>query len=565
MDDLVNWWAVVPPESRSKVRFLSFGDVPIPSHTTLGHALADALGEEVVLYGGLPVGSPEAPTFFTLRKDGSHSFRTFAEEIAFSPRRGSAKSAAPQIRRGRLPFPGLIEVGPGVYRYEADSVVEVVQAGLWLRTTREPGRATEVRSMPYDPEAFLIFHDPAVDGHDALVAKLLDGLDRSMRAGVKLFPVPSAPETRQAELPFAADLTAPLTPFPRLSRLLREHLDETQAPEPATPVAPEPEADEVPEVPYLPVELSDGEEEAPEPEREPEPEPEQQPEPELEPEIEPQPEPEPQPQHEPVAVQATPRPELRAWPLAPGFAADRELVRAGREDAFDGLSEQVLETWQRFSPNRSMSDGGLTEAVAAGLYLAGDDPDIDRGLRAGAEGPHVDFARCVAAGLRKLPVHRNVAATVVNPAPDLWELLREHAVLQDWGFLNLLTVPGEIEDGSTDLVVWSVTGRLTAPIEPKDEGPSHRVVFLPGTVFKVIEIVEPTDQERGRIMLRELVESEAGEGGGATAKARDDLIRLSLRRFTRRSGGATGLRPGDAKVARLGRVPGIAAIRKNDL
>ncbi|RSN08030.1 hypothetical protein DMC63_34470 [Streptomyces sp. WAC 05977] len=531
LDDVAEWWAVVPPETRAKTRFLSFGDVRIPSRTALGHALADALGEEIVLHGGLPVGTSEAPKFLTLREDGSHGLRTFAEEIVFSPRRGSAKAAAPQIRRGRVPFKGLIEVGPGVYRYEGDAVVEVVQAGLWLRTIREPGMATEIRTMPCDPGAILVFHDPAVDGHDALVAKLLDRLDGSTRTGAKLFPVPAAPETRRAELPFAADLTAPLTPLPRLSRLLREHLKETAVAEPAAA-----------EVPYLPVELGGQDTEPAEAD----------PVPARKPEVEPRPE------HEPVAVQVTPRPELRAWPLIPGFAPDQELVRAGREEAFDRLSEEVLGIWRRFAPNRPMSDGGLAEAVAAGLYLAGDDPDVDRGLRAGAEGPHVDFARCVAAGLQKLPVHRNVAATVVSPPPGVWELLRGNPVLREWGFLSLLTVPEEAADGSTDLVVWSVTGRLTALIEPKDKGLPHRVVFLPGTVFKVIEVVEPTENERGRILMRELVESESGEGGGAAAKARDDLIRSSLRRFTRRSDRAKSRRPGEARIMRLGRIPGIA-------
>ncbi|EME54964.1 hypothetical protein H074_25687 [Amycolatopsis decaplanina DSM 44594] len=575
LDDVVKWWAVLPPESRSRTRFLSFGDVPVPSHTTLGQALADALGEEIVLYGGLPVGAPATPEFFTLRLDGSHSFRTFAEEITFSPRRGATKAAAPQIRRGRLPFKGLIEVGPGVYQYEADSVVEVVQAGLWLRTAREPARAAEVRTMPYDPKAFLVFHDPAVDGHDALVAKLLDRLDGSIRAGAKPFPVPSAPEPRQTDLPFAADLTAPLTPLPRLSRLLRRHLDETEPPEAAAAPAPE--------MPYLPVELGGGQEAAsapseaeplstPQPERQPEPEPKAGAQPAPEPQPQPAPqsqaEPEPEPEPEPLAVQSTPSPELRAWPLNPGFAADRGHIRAGREDAFDALSAQIAETWRRFSPNRPMSDNGLTEAVAAGLYLAGDDPDVDAGLRAGTRGPHVEFGRCVAAGLQKLPVHRNVAATVVTPAPELWALLHGHATLREWGFLNLLTVPGEAEQGSTDLVVWSVTGRLTALIEPKDEGLLNRVVFLPGTGFKVLDVVEPRDKERGRILMRELVASEVGaDGGSAGSTARDDLIRSSLRRFAGRSAGAKSRRPSGARSARPGRIPGIAdpPSRKNEL
>ncbi|MFC3449357.1 hypothetical protein [Amycolatopsis speibonae] len=552
LDDVVKWWAVVPPEIRSRTRFLSFGDVPVPSYTTIGQALADALGEEIVLYGGIPVGVPAAPEFFTLREDGSHSLRTFAEQIAFSPRRGSAKAAAPQIRRGRLPFEGLTEVGPGVYGFEGNSVVEVVQAGLWLRTTREPGRATEVRTMPCDPKAFLIFHDPAEDGHEALVANLLDQLDSTVRAGAKPFPVPSAPESKPSDLPFAADLTAPLTPLPRLSQLMRRHLAETKIPEPS--VAP------ASGTPYLPVEIGDREEPA-----QADVEPVSQPQLEAEPRPETEVPLEPEPGPGVLAVQSSPRQELRAWPLEPGFTPDRELVRVGREETFDVLSEQIVETWRRFSPNRTMSDAGLTEAVAAGLYLAGDDPDIDAGLRAGTEGPHVEFGRTVAAGLQKLPLHRNVAATVVSPVPELWELLRGCTVLREWGFLNLFTVPGDVEAGSTDLVVWSSTGRLTALIEPKEDGLSNRVVFLPGTVFKVLEVVEPQEKGRGRILMRELMASELGQDAGA--KARDDLIRSSLRRFTHRSGGVEPRRTSGGRTAAPGRIPGIADApsRENEL
>ncbi|ANN21685.1 hypothetical protein SD37_10085 [Amycolatopsis orientalis] len=536
LEDVVGWWALVPPETQARTRFLSFGDVSVPSDTTLGQALADALGEEIVLCGGLPVGPPETPEFFTLREDGSHSYRTFAEQITFSPRRNADKAAAPQIRRSRLPFPGLIELGSGVYWYEQDSVVEVVQAGLWLRTDREPARAAEVRLMSCDPGAFRVFFDPTLDGHDALAAKLLDRLDSSIRAGAKLFPVPSAPESRRAELPFAADLTTPLTPLPRLSRLLRNLAEETKPPEPAA------------DVPYLPVELSADAVSPPDlPDAEPVPEMEPGTETESGPSVE---------VGRPT-VQPSPRPEARAWPLPSEFVADPESVRAGREQAFDVLSEQMEKTWRRFAPNRTMSESGLTEAVAAGLYLAGDDPDLDEGLRGGAEGPHVDFGRCVAAGLQKLPVHRNVATTVVDPVPGSWELLHDGVVLTEWSFLNLLTAPDDEETGSTDLVVWSATGRLTASIEPK-EGLSHRVVFLPGTAFKVLEVVEPEEKKRGRILMRELAESELGaDGGKAGSQARDDLIRASLRRFASRSGGTRSRRAPGNRANRLGRIPGI--------
>ncbi|QKV81128.1 hypothetical protein HUT10_09705 [Amycolatopsis sp. Hca4] len=512
--DVARWWAGVTPEMRARTRFFCFGELVGAGSGAPGQALADVLGEEVVCHGGLPAGRLDAPEVYALREDGSHGVRTFAEQLAFRPRRDpGAEAPVPRVRRARCPGDGLTELQPGVYRHESLAVVEVVQAGLWVRTPEVSAHADDVRAIPLDPAALLVFHDPA---DDDLVTRVLDLLPGKVRAAVRQVAVTSP--VGSPPVPFGADLTRPLTPLPRLSRLLQRQAAGSVA------VAPErrsssgarldPVADPVavttkirhPAVVTVPAQAG--------------------------------------------TTPAEPAPGGHAWPLPEGFRAERAVVRAGREAAFDALSERVEAVMGRFSPDRPVSGTALTAAVATGLYLASADPDVDAGLRSGAGGPPLDFGRCVAAGLQKLPGHRKPAAIVLDPDPQAWPLLEPGTVLREQGFCHARTALGPAGAGSTDLVVWSLTGRLTASLEPEDGGVADRVVFLPGTGFKVLEAVRPTQAERGRILLRELAPAEA-----ETATGRDDLVRAALRTFTDRGTRATVSVPA-AQVSRFARVPG---------
>ncbi|GAB3733860.1 hypothetical protein GCM10027598_58850 [Amycolatopsis oliviviridis] len=534
--DVVQWWAALSPDLRAGVRFLCYGAIGAPAGEEPGQALADALGVGVVCHGGFPVGSPDCPDVFTMLRDGSHGVRTFAEQLTFRPRRGkAAEPDAPQLRRWRRPPGELTEVGPGLYRHRSEALVEVVQAGLWLRSAREHARAGEIRRMAPDPGGVLVFHDPEEEAVTTLVAEILHRQESSLRERTIPVPLPSPSRTQRRQA-FAPDLTTPLSPLPRLSRLLRRHDEQTVASPPSAVAA-------IPSQTDLRARLEpDGERttrlEHPA---------KTMPEVELE-------------TGSPI-LQPEPPPESRAWPLAPDFEAHGSVVRENREDEFDALAERMTKVLRRFSAHPRTSESGLIEAVAAGLYLARHDPDVDGGLRAGTDGTHVSFARCAAAGLHKMPVHRNAAAiTAVDPGPRVWKLLKTLPVVRDWGFSHLLTAPTEDETGTADLVVWSLTGRLTAPIEPADDAVTGRVVFLPGTAFKVLDVVEPGEGDRGVILMRELADVElGGDGKGTGGKARDDLVRSSLRKLAKRTGGRGSTVP-IAHRHRFSRVPGFAEV-----
>lgn len=167
------------------------------------------------------------------------------------------------------------------------------------------------------------------------------------------------------------------------------------------------------------------------------------------------------------------------------------------------------------------------DAAALHAYLTGDAPNLDAALRAGKDGPHVDLARCAVSALLSRPPHRGGTVAAVTPTAAQWEFYRQHKILTEWGFHSMLTAPPEEQDGETDLLVWSMTSRRTASF---DDPVAGRVVFPPGTCFKVLEL---TETGRPRVLLRELSPAEIGPDGTVDENRRslDQLAVTSLRRF----------------------------------
>ncbi|WP_370942214.1 hypothetical protein AB5J62_24205 [Amycolatopsis sp. cg5] len=505
LTSVVKWWETVSPDLRAKTRFFCFGDLSPASDVSSGQALADALGEEILLFGGFPVGKPEQAEVFALRHDGSHGHRIFAELVAYRPRHASeAAAVAPTVCRSRLPAGTSQGSAPGIHPLDSGAVVEVVQAGLWVRPLTEPAHAAEIRGTPADPEALLLFHEPAEAG---LADRVLDQLEAKTRAATRKVSARTASEAPNGR----NDLTLPMTSLPRLAQLLR-----------LQSAADEKHSGSVREDDTAAVTTKIGH---------------------------------PAVEHRTAAravLQQEPDPGARVWPLPEDFSAEQDMARPGLEAAFDALSLKVGAAMRRFSSHREVPESVLTAAVAAGLYLSGEAPDIDASLRAGAEGPHIGFGRCVADGLRKLPRHREATATVVDPGPEVWALLETGTVVREWGFFHARTVLGPVEAGATDLVVRSLTGRSTSSMESAEDGLTDRVVFLPGTSFKVLEAVAPEGERRGRLLIRELPAAEAGRVSDS-----DDVVLAALQAFARE--GRRSAEPVSEAFSRhRGTVPGIA-------
>ncbi|MDT7796817.1 MAG: hypothetical protein QOI78_250 [Actinomycetota bacterium] len=265
----------------------------------------------------------------------------------------------------------------------------------------------------------------------------------------------------------------------------------------------------------------------------------------------------------PARLQPTPAAEASALLPQRGVDKEREWLRKSLGAEYGLMSNaaaRILSEHPGFQGALAASPADvLTDAVAVQLYLSAKGTAIDAGLRAGRNGPHVPIARCVVAGLGRLPSHRGPASFATSPTAEQWALYRTRKVLTEWGFLHTQTTPMSTSDGDTDILVWSVTARRTKLLEPA-EGVANRALFVPGTRFKVLEITEPADTKRGLVLLRELTVSEVDETGKVAADrlSLDELALESLRRELEMWAETDGRAPiGPAAAGRFGVVPGL--------
>ncbi|WP_328456870.1 hypothetical protein [Amycolatopsis sp. NBC_00438] len=266
----------------------------------------------------------------------------------------------------------------------------------------------------------------------------------------------------------------------------------------------------------------------------------------------------------PARLQPTPAAEATALLPKRGVDKEREWLRKSLGAEYGLMSNaaaRILSEHPGFQGALAASSADvLTDAVAVQLYLSAKGAAIDAGLRAGRNGPHVPIARCVVAGLGRLPSHRGPATFATSPSAGQWALYRTRKVLTEWGFLHALTTPMSTSDGDTDILVWSVTARRTKLLEPGEGGVANRALFVPGTSFKVLEVTEPAETKRGLVLLRELTVSEVDETGKVAADriSLDELALESLRRELEVWAETDGREPVDpAAAGRFGVVPGL--------
>lgn len=238
-----------------------------------------------------------------------------------------------------------------------------------------------------------------------------------------------------------------------------------------------------------------------------------------------------------VRVQPVPAAAACAVPPERGIDQERAWLQRTLGAPFDAIAGSVSRAMSELPGLRPESGRGgreaLSDLVAVKLYLSGGAPSLDAGVSAGLPGPHVPLARCVAAGLRRLPSYRGPVRLRAPLTPAEWEWYRSRRLIVEWGFCSGDADPppaGATGTGSTDaaapapddeppqgpgpvdFLVWSMTARRTALIV-QDE--ADRVVFLPGTGFKVLRV---TGGDRPSVLLRELSASEISEDGRVSTR-----------------------------------------------
>ncbi|HET6500286.1 MAG TPA: hypothetical protein VFG87_05925 [Amycolatopsis sp.] len=232
-----------------------------------------------------------------------------------------------------------------------------------------------------------------------------------------------------------------------------------------------------------------------------------------------------------VLVQPVPGAEACAVPPQRGLDRERDWLRRSVSDEFHAAAGAVSRVLSQIPGLRAgqMSEVVLADLVAARIYLASGCVRLEHAVRTATEGPHVPLARCAAAGLQRLPSYRGAAQLHLPATPAELDWFRGRRVVTEWAFLRATRQGGPVPDGEVEFRIWSMIGRRTALIDPADP---DRVVFAPGSTFKVLRVEE---EPRPVVLLRELSRSEI-EADGRVNTARvplDDVALGGLERAAR--------------------------------
>ena len=208
-----------------------------------------------------------------------------------------------------------------------------------------------------------------------------------------------------------------------------------------------------------------------------------------------------------VRVQPVPAPDASAMYLGGDLEEERQWLQRSLNREFSATASSVARV---LSQNPRLRGGGeqevVVDLVAVRLYLTEYGQRIDDSVRTGQPGSHVPFARCVSAGLRRLPSHRGAARLRATLTDAEWGWYGRQQLVTEWAFCSALTDGTVKLPGNVDFLIWSATARRTSALAPEMPG---QVLFLPGTLFRVLEV---RDGPRREVLLREMPARETAPG-----------------------------------------------------
>jgi hypothetical protein len=559
LDDVVRFWRSLDPESRERARFVQLGPVDLPTGVPLGQVLADLVGTLVLCLSGVPVGAPDDLTLRTVEPDGRFGWRPFVHELGYLPHAGQR---APTVFSHRPPLDLGEQLEPRTYWFAHDAVIEVIQAGLWMRAPQPPPGAEAVRARAADPRRHLLVYDAETEQRAvrmrALATDVVARLDPVNRDRCTVVAASALTATVQVTVAQPdghrvadglVEPAAPARPMPQ-SPLSGPAVSQTavvvgaagaippavqsvlMTAEPESSGLPSPEAEMAQPARPATIPTAATSPTAPPP---------------------------------PARMQPVPAPAASALLLRGTPDKERAWLRRALNREFTGAASvvsRILSEHPGLLGAGPPSEDVLTDAVAVRLYLAAQGDTVDNGLRSAAPGPHVPFARCVVAGLSRLPSHRGATLVEASPTEEQWRIYQSRRLVTEWGFVNALTAPTAGQDGDVDVLIWAMTARRTRLLEPDgDDHVDNRVLFVPGTSFKILDMVRPASAaERGQILLRELAADEIDADGRVddNRTSFDELAVASLRRGAERWAGITPAgRIGVRSAARFGVLPGM--------
>ena len=146
-DELVQAVSAIPALAADRCVFTPYGQRPLLDGP-VGPVVADLLGRAVHVRTGLPLCAPAGQrAVVTIDQKGLPRWRTFARELWHAPRNG-----APRPVDWVNPCPDVLDTPAGAATFTLGSgwVLEVVQAGLWIRPEHLTDPADWIRGLPVD-------------------------------------------------------------------------------------------------------------------------------------------------------------------------------------------------------------------------------------------------------------------------------------------------------------------------------------------------------------------------------------------------------------------------------
>lgn len=512
IDEVCRLLTALPQAARSRVRLVPYG-----IDAGIGSLVADQLGEPIAMFTGLPVGNLRSggPAVIAVDPRGQQTWRPFVTEVLCTP-----NESVPAVAGYRTPVQGLSEVSPGVFALGDGVVLEVVPSGLWVREQDEPYNAAEVRSQPVDPEwARLTVGTPGRTTPGAVAvhgAALVERLEPEVRKLLRLVfcdskviapppPPPPAPTNSAAQVASALSAAAHV-----LSS--RDSEDNgTGFFTPVTPAEPEPERpayasmESGPAIAAVTSHALDDPDEAAFPSDDPD--------------------------STPVRFRVDgplPLQPLAIWEIPAENNGERETVLpdhtssdAERDTVRRALGERygvhaatvcrLLAQRPDAEEDPAAFEAMVTDLTALLACVSQDEEMVVDTLRMGRLGRLRPYVACIISALNRLPVHNGVAVVWGVSGQTGPRRYRSGDVLVEHGLLDAIANPAQRIEGATEYLLWSVTGRRVEVADRVAVATEERVVFPPGTAFRVLAVAEAEGDHPQQVLLQEMAGAEADQ------------------------------------------------------
>ncbi|MFJ5990286.1 hypothetical protein [Lentzea sp. NPDC092896] len=496
IDEVCRLLTALPQAARSRVRLVPYG-----IDASIGSLVADQIGEPIAMFTGLPVGKLHTggPAVIAVDPRGQQTWRPFVTEVLCVP-----NESVPVVSGYRTPVQGLTEVTPGVFSLGDGVVLEVVPSGLWVREQEEPYNAAEVRTQPLDPEwARLTVGTPGRTTPGAVAvhgAALVERLEPEVRKLLRLVfcdskvtapppPPPSQPpatvaahalSTRDSSDNGVGFFTAVTPAEPETERSAYASIGAGPAMATVTSHA-----------------LADPDEAA---------------------------FPSDDPDSAPVRFRVDgplPLQPLAMWEIPPENNGERETVSvdhnssdAERDTVRRALGERygvhaatvvrLLSQRPDAEEDPAAFEAMVTDLTALLACVSQDEEMVVETLRMGRLGRLRPYVACIVSGLNRLPVHNGIAAVWGMSGPTGPRRYRHGEVLVEHGLLDAVANPSQRIEGVTEYLIWSVTGRVVEVTDRVAVSTEERVLFAPGTPFRVLAVAEAEGDHPQQVLLQEI-------------------------------------------------------------